>query len=451
MGSRNSVFNANVNDSTSRVSGKLPLLATRFSSRHYPHLCQFEGHWKFAAAAVARPGGPIVNSQGRKPLDAGATHRRSPGGAPENPDENRLEIQRAIGLRCAPVGRPCRGFARLLCWFQGLPPLAIDGRPSGSKNKNAISLFSASAAVIAIALAILATASSSYGVEQPGGFGLGPGIVLAENIRPGAEEADLTKAMGDPFTVYNGTDEEHIFRVWVAKPTTAISEWEHGYDEIPDAAWCRLDQKEIKIARKSDAKVNLFIKVPDKPEYYNRKWVVLVMASPSGGGGPGVVGLQIASRVLIETAAKETADGVTADPLSVVPSAIDLAGLPAEFEARQFVTVRNNSKEEHTYTSKRINDLEKDKTKHARYFGKGNTPVVDPSWVKVADNSFTLKPNEAKKLVVSFTIPKTAAADKKYEELVFFQDDKGHEEFVRLRTELASVSANADDGKKQQP
>jgi len=292
-----------------------------------------------------------------------------------------------------------------------------------------------------VAVALVAAATVCGGAEGTGtGFGLGPGLVLAENIKPG-EEVDLSKAMGAPFVVYNGTDAEHEFHAFVAKPSTAISDWEYGYDEIPDASWCHLDQKDFKIDKKSDAKVKLFIKVPDKPENYNRKFMVLVIATPSAGGGPGVVGLQVASRVQIETSSKDAMDGAGTGPISIVPSCIDLPGLSADFTAKQFVMVRNNTKEERTYTVKHLNDLEKDAAKFSRYFGVGRIPVVTPAWASAGEDTFKLKPDETKKLLVSWAVPKTALTGKNYEELLFVQDDKGHNQFVRLRTEIAGAES----------
>src|SRR5262245_33256345 len=66
------------------------------------------------------PGGAAVGSQGREPLGGRGPHRGSPGGA---------------AVTFAPPGLAHRGPR-----FQGLTPLATDGRPSGAKAGVALAL-----------------------------------------------------------------------------------------------------------------------------------------------------------------------------------------------------------------------------------------------------------------------------------------------------------------------
>jgi hypothetical protein len=124
---------------------------------------------------------------------------------------------------------------------------------------------------------------------------------------------------------------------------------------------------------------------------------------------------------------------------------------PGDSWAKKF-KIRNNTKEEHTYTLKQLGDVEKDEARHARYFGKGFEKVIKETWVSASDKTFTLKSGDTKEVRVMVNVGATAVPGKMYEELVFIQDEKGHNEFIRLRTELAPpAAADADAGKKTPP
>jgi hypothetical protein len=130
------------------------------------------------------------------------------------------------------------------------------------------------------AVTFMVTASMLRAEEKPtGGFGIGPGMVMVENIRPGEGEVDVNKTTGFSFEVENGTTEKHVFSVFARPAKGMISSWEMGYESIPDVSWLRLDKSEVEVPANSRVKVNLFIKVPDKKELYNRKFMAVVGCS----------------------------------------------------------------------------------------------------------------------------------------------------------------------------
>lgn len=293
---------------------------------------------------------------------------------------------------------------------------------------------------VCVSLCVVGASVSALLAGEPaaGGFGIGPGMAMVENIKPGAAEVNVADANGFSFEVENGTAEKHVFTVSVRTAKSTISSWETGYENIPDTSALRLDTKEIEVDAKSKGNVKLFIKVPDKPENYNRKWMACVVVSPGASTTTGSsVGLMVASRVQIETTPKDDVDGAGAGDVALIPSSWMMSDArPGDSWAKKF-KIRNNTKEEHTYTVKHLSDVEKDEARHARYFGKGFEKIDKESWVTSSDASFTLKPGEIKELRLMVKVAANAAPGKMYEELVFLQDEKGHNEFLRLRTELA--------------
>jgi len=184
--------------------------------------------------------------------------------------------------------------------------------------------------------------------------------------------------------------------------------------------------------------VRMFIKVPDKPEYYNRKWMALIVCRP-GRPGQGAVGLQVGSRVQVETLAKEDADGVVPGAVGLVPSILWLNGKPGE-NAKGAVRIRNNTDKVLNYTVLSLSEAEKDPARHKRYFGSGFVRVIEPSWLKAEDASFSLKPGKKKDLKIKVAVPKNAEQGKTYENLLFLKEESAGVEFVRVRTAISAAA-----------
>jgi hypothetical protein len=288
--------------------------------------------------------------------------------------------------------------------------------------------------------------------EASGGFGIGPGMVLIENIKPGDGDVDVAGKTGFTFEVLNDTNEKQLFNVSSRMPKTTISSWELGYESVSDPSWLILDKKEIEVAAKSKGNVKMTLKVPDKAEYYNRKWMGIVACAPGAAKieGGSSVGLVVASRVQIETLSRDDVEPAGGD-IGLAPSSWMMSDAKSGDSWRKVFKIRNNTKEDHTYMLKRIGDVEKDEKRHARYYGQNFIAVEKDFWgaIKDADKPFALKPGETKELSVMVSCCKDAQPNKFYEELLFIQDEKANTNFIRIRTETnGPTAANADDGKK---
>lgn len=290
-----------------------------------------------------------------------------------------------------------------------------------------------------ILLAVTATFTVAVAVcrgeEIGSGFGLGPGMLLIENVKPGGEKVEAT-TMETGLFVYNGTEAKQLFSVSVLKATQAIGTWELGYTDLPDASWLEVDKQEVEVPAKSKAPIKLFVKVPNKPEYFNKKWMAVAVCSP-GKKQPGVVGLQVATRLQIETLADPMIDVKAYEKsVALVPSICEMPESQPGTDWRVLCKVVNNTADEKTYTIKHLDDVEKDSGKHARYFCIGCEHVISPAWI-TDSGTFTVKPGEVHPLNLKVNIPASAVRGKHYEELVLLQDEKGKVEFIRARTEIA--------------
>lgn len=281
--------------------------------------------------------------------------------------------------------------------------------------------------VIALAMAVLLHSSAQAAL------GFGPAVLALENVRPGVETE-----IPVPFEIHNETDKAATANLSVRVPADAgILKWEMGYAAVPSAEWFRLEKTQVEVGARSIAKVKLFVKIPDGAQYKNKKWVVGVcceQGSAKVASGTGV-GLMLSARLCLETIPDNAIDEKSAG-IALAPSARGFTDcVPGEtFEVKY--TLRNNGAQPVTLVRKSLKELDADGERHPRYFMAGYEALFD-SWTAV-NAPIELGANETKEVTFSVTIPKTAAAGKSYEDVLFLTDGKGRTEFLRLRLKIAA-------------
>lgn len=254
------------------------------------------------------------------------------------------------------------------------------------------------------------------------GMGLGPALFKIQNV-PLGKPLDVKKSSGVSFFVDNDSAEEQVCVIKSARPSQAgLADWEQGYDEVPDVTWFRLDKESLNVPAKSKAEVGLTIEIPDKPEYYNCKWVLAVVLASGNKNGIGV-GLAVAARVQIETLQsmdKNSGNGAT---LATVPGAIDITGRPgAAF--KESVQLQNNSDKVLHCIPERLLQVYPDAYKHSRYTSGGFNAIIEETWLNTVVDPFTLKPGKKKDVSIRGKIPITAMPGERWEELVFIRADE---------------------------
>jgi len=262
-------------------------------------------------------------------------------------------------------------------------------------------------------------------------------MVTAQKITLGTEVDVLGKDLA--FEVHNSTDKVQNVAVAAMKPSAAgLVTWEKGYDEIPDAAWCKLDKTELEVPAKSIGKFKLKLTVPDKPEYFNRKWMVGVTCRSAQEKGKGSgISLVMVSRLGLETLANAKVDGANATALALIPAVLNKENVKPGDTYEAVLKLRSNAADEMTLNFRRITEVESDPEKHERYFSDGMENVIDATWLEKL-GAVTLKAGETKEIKVSINVPKNAAGGKSYEELLFIESHGGKRlDFVRIRSSIA--------------
>jgi len=268
-------------------------------------------------------------------------------------------------------------------------------------------------------------------VALAGAIGISPGVALVQDVPPG-KEVNLAQA-GQPIVVTNAAKSGAKYEVFCTSLSElGIGQWEYGYEDMP-AGWCRLTETSAEIAAESTHKFELVISVPDKPENYNRRFMVGVVARRTKTGKPGSgISLQVCARFMVETVSREQAEAVEG-PLAIVPSRVVLEGVSAGSEAEAVLRVRNNLAEERRCTASRLEDFyppisgeteEAQKSREQkllRYFGGDVKANRVAGWVE-SPEEFAVAGGGSAEVKLKVKVPAEAEPGKTYEEVVFLGD-----------------------------
>ncbi len=126
-------------------------------------------------------------------------------------------------------------------------------------------------------------------------FGINPGKVYIENLYPGAE-ADV------PITIYNQSDSETTFEIRARKPDYTAE----GYEAFPHLDWITITPDQVTIKSRGQSQVMVIIIMPKDADYSGKKaetWI-----SFKEKDAPGMIQIEIASRLFISTRVEATSD-----------------------------------------------------------------------------------------------------------------------------------------------
>jgi hypothetical protein len=272
---------------------------------------------------------------------------------------------------------------------------------------------------------------------------MGPGMLMVQAVPPG-QEVDLHKLGGTLFTIYNRSDKDQDYNLTCSSPSKGgVTEWEKGYEEIPDAGWCRVEEAVFTIPAKSEKQVGLIIRIPDAPENYNRKFMLAVVLKSGRNVGTSV-GLAVASRVQIETAVKGQLAESGGGAIALAPGTISIAGKPGGAVSGT-VQVRNNTGQRLEAQIERLPQVYADPAKHARYGSAGRQLQLAEPWLAPRAPGLAIDPGGVFSLEFSGAIPAAAVPGQRYEELAFINarlaDGTPLMTFVRLQVDLAAGDA----------
>ncbi|MBD3264281.1 MAG: hypothetical protein GF375_04175, partial [Candidatus Omnitrophica bacterium] len=171
---------------------------------------------------------------------------------------------------------------------------------------------------------VFSTALAGF-AESPGqskdiGMAVSPGQIWIQNVAPG-EAFDVGRDMGVELIIANNSDKKRIYLLSVNSGGDISAESIKGYLPLPDINWVRLKKQSVEVLPQEKEKVNVFINIPDREEYYNQRWFAKVKVS-SKPQKYETLALGITSTFYIETESKYDLKQKPYGTFGVIPSEV---------------------------------------------------------------------------------------------------------------------------------
>lgn len=277
------------------------------------------------------------------------------------------------------------------------------------------------ACVSLFAVLVISGVKTLEGGEAKSGLAIGPSLLLIRNAPPG-RAFTLKEVAKTTFHVINYTTHagDYVVTSAIPGPAENMHSFEAGYETPPTAAWFTLDKRVVHLGPKEQADVDLKFDIPDKPEFYNRFWIVYVEVTPATPSGQ-VVGtsLKLRARVMLETKVKigiGEALSLTG-PIGRDPGTMTMAATGADNTWKGSTRVRNNTAQAATYDILPLDQVTPDAAKRVRYFSNPEfaTRMI---WNCPTETSITLAPGEERDVIFTAQPNQAITADKTIEEVV---------------------------------
>ena len=157
-------------------------------------------------------------------------------------------------------------------------------------------------AQVRILMSVSGKAASSDEIEKLGraiqktrNISLSPAEMYLENV-PLGKRINIKKDMKKSIKVANVNDETVRLKM-TCQPASKAGLKINGYDEPPNADMLKISKDSVKLRGNQIEEVFLYLNIPDKPEFRNKKYIFVVDATVEGE----VLRTQFRSRVMITT------------------------------------------------------------------------------------------------------------------------------------------------------
>lgn len=273
----------------------------------------------------------------------------------------------------------------------------------------------------------MALLSGAGGMSHAASLKVSPARFIVHDVAPGVEY-DVYQETGLRITIYNDDDTPRTWIVSTHRPSER-GQWERGYTEIPDAAWCWFDRNEITVQPGDKAFAHLFIKVPPGAKYNNQHWVVTLGID----GAPGAAGLALAADVRVQIETKSVSEpGERPDGfLGLAPSIVAFDSVDPGSRLAGAFNLYNNDSKPHRYA---IASLYDDASIDPKVYATSTyTPLSDLSWLTFI-REIEIGPGGSGAVNLELMVPEGATpAGTRHEAILLVKPDTGPPGFVRVR------------------
>lgn len=291
--------------------------------------------------------------------------------------------------------------------------------------------------LLPLVIAALIIGGAPSGTAGDAGLALGPALILVRDVPPG-RSFTLHEAAKVRFRLTNNSDQAGDFEVVCSVPTDGgMRAHEIGYEAPPDPSWFTLDKRVITLAPGAHEEIDLRVDIPDRPELFNRHWMLYIDAGRVAHAGIGAT-LRLRARVMLETRVRE---GIGAalehmGALGIDPGTVAMRRVDGAWEGQ--ARLRNNTTQPAVYDLLRMDQAIPDDQadKRARYFDHAAMATRMPLG-RPAEESLTLAPGEERVLRFTAAVDPAASTTAPIEEVVFIARRAPAQADPKLCRELA--------------
>ncbi len=157
------------------------------------------------------------------------------------------------------------------------------------------------AAIFTILFIALVLPSASFGI----GLEVDPGEINIQNVALG-QKAAVSVLGGErmKLRVKNKGASACIYTINILPTAQTTAVLNPGYKDIPDTSWIFPESKEVEVPGNSAKEVELYLKIPKKKEYYNKKYQAIIEVKSKKNSPEELFVLACQLKMLFSTSAK---------------------------------------------------------------------------------------------------------------------------------------------------
>lgn len=242
------------------------------------------------------------------------------------------------------------------------------------------------------------------------------GEVRIDNIRLG-KTFSMMEALNMPFTVTNGSTFRAELKMEIIIPVLGEEDLRPGYEPLPDTSWVKLSRDFFVLEPGADAVTDVIFNIPEKEEYFGKKYQFHIVSSITKGISNVNVG--IGSRFLLNIISKEgmkilqggktpaRMEPVANLNFSLLPWEVFLKGAkPGSLidifkETENQLKIVNPNDQELKFSLKCITVREAGVS-----LKEGYEDCTDPSFLKFGESEFVVPPDSIKKIKMFLKFPR---------------------------------------------
>lgn len=109
------------------------------------------------------------------------------------------------------------------------------------------------------------------------GMGVDPGGINLKNV-PLGKTVSVSELAGEDMilTIENKSNSAYTYTINILLASEATAALPRGYADIPDISWIWPENKEVRIPAHSKQKTDLYLNIPKKQEYDNKKYMAVI-------------------------------------------------------------------------------------------------------------------------------------------------------------------------------